>query len=578
MVLPLPGALASFSTAALKNISALGAITKSIAAIQGTVSKNITAAATAATTGPGSLFADIPDFVAESNDRFLQNIALPPSLSTGQQQASFNAISGIPSPTGSQVNAFVSDNVRLEDVLPAQQIYQISKNLGNTSMYADPMQAYTNVAAGSAQIKNLCTEAEAIIAQIQQDLADLLSVQVNINYSQYAAMGPQFFIGAQSRINDAIGAFGILCTQLDVRGKFDGAAVTAFCTAVEAFQNFVTFASAKVEQFDRLRKDVQAGLKRLSQILAELLTVTKAMSKFIPTYVASTAFGALFRSLQKKVCDQANIDLQKILNDVEAFSSANADDKAKVTANFAWAGSLESIKAFVCGLQPSTEVTNPVGEFAPLSAAYDIFSASLIANDPTASFEVFLTQIPTLAASMATGVIQDNSGDLSSAASSILGTLAGITLSLTAICASATTFKGVFVAETSLDPDRLVGSMSLYESIGADNAKNASLLNAGDTTALPVSESTTPGQLAESMKVRIDQMPDGHEKEQLTILYEKVQARHRATVLAMDLQRRQDSATAFAVDEAEANRQLVNKTVATFSGLDADEFDEFDVS
>jgi hypothetical protein len=578
MVLPLPGALASFSSSALKNISALDGITKSVGDVQATVSKNISDAATAATTGAGSLFEAIPDFIGESNDAFLANIALPNELSTGLQQSSLSAISGVPSPSGSQVDAFISSNVRLEDVLPAQQIFQISKNLGNTSSYADPLQAYTNVAGGSTQIKSLCLEAEFIIAKIQADIADLLTVQIDINYDQYAAMGPQFFIGAQARIVDTIGAFSVLCGQLSVRGKFEGAAVTAFCSAVDAFENFVTFGNVKIQQFDRVRESVQSGLTRLSQILTEMLAILKAMQKSIPTYVASTGFGALFKSVQTKVCAQANIDLQKILSDVEAFSAVKADDRAKVTANFSWAAGLESIKAFVCGLQPSTEVTNPIGEFGTLSAAYDSFAASITANDPTAIFTSLLDQLPIFVASMAAGVVKDNAVDLSASAGSILATLATLTASLTIICAAATGFNVTFTAETNLTPDRLVGAMSLYENIGADNAKNVSLLNAGDTTALPVSESTTPGQLAEAMKTRIQQMPDGHEREQLTILYEKVQARHRATVLAMDLQRRQDSATAFAVDEAEANRQLVNRVVTTFSGLDADEFDEFDVS
>jgi hypothetical protein len=574
MVLPLPGALASFSSAALKQISALDGITKSIGDVQATVSKNISDAATAATTGAGSLFEAIPDFIGEANDSFLSSIAYPKDLSTSLQQSSLNAISGVPIPAGSQVDAFVASNVRLEDVLPAQQIFQISKNLGNTSQYADPLQAYATVAGGSTQIKNLCQEAEFIIAKIQADIANLLTVQVDINYDQYAAMGPQFFIGAQSRISDVIGGFGVLCGQLDIRGKFDGAAVTAFCTAVEAFQNFVTFANVKVQQFERLRKDVQAGLERLSQILTEMLAILKSMQKSIPTYVASTAFGALFRSLQTKVCAQANIDLQKILSDVEAFSAVKADDRAKVMANFAWAANLESIKAFICGLQPSTEVTNPVGEFGNLSLAYDSFASSLTAYDPSVIFASLLSQIPLFTASMAAGVVKNNAVDLTASAGSILASLATLTASLTLICAAATGFNVVFVSETSINPDRLVGSFGLYDNIGADNAKNVTLMNAGDTTSLPVSESTTPGQLAEAIKARIDVMPDGNEKDQLILLYQTVYAQHRASVLAMDFQRRQDSADAFAVDEAEANRQLVNRTTTTFSGLDADEYDQ----
>lgn len=574
MVLPLPGALAKFSSAALKNISALDGITKSIPDPQRTAGANITKAATSATTGPGSLFEPIPGFIDGANQNFLGNIATPPSLSPSLQQSSLGDILGTEAVSGAGVDTFLEDNVRLEDVLPAQQIFGIAKNLGNISMYADPLQAYTHIASGSAQIKNLCQEADAIIAKIQLDIANLLTIQTGINYSQFDAMGADFFAGAESRIGEAISAFGILCTQLDVRGKFDSAAVTAFCNTIDAFQNFVTFANVKIQQFDILRKDVNDGLKRLQQIGIEILALIQSTVKFIPAYVASTAFGALFRSLQKKVCAQANIDLQKVLNDVQAFSSVNANDRAKVTANFSWASSLESIKAFICGLQPSTDVVDPGGEFAPLKTAYDAFSSSLTLNDPTSSFSALASQLPTFAASMSTAVIQDNTSDLTSAVASIAAVLATLSVSLAAVCLSSTNFNVTFGAQTSINPDRLVGALDLYQNVGADNAKSTSILNAGDTTTLPVSESTSPGQLAEAMKVRINELPDGNEKDQLTILYERVQARHRATVLAMDFQRRQDSATVFAVDEAEANRRLVNKVVTTFSGLSSDEFDQ----
>lgn len=574
MVLPLPGALAQFSSAALKNVSALGGIVKSAGDVQASVSKNIAQAATAATTGPSTLFQDSQEFVQEANEAFLNSISKPPSLSTSLQQSSLNSIAGVPNPSGLQVDAFVGNNVRLGDILPAQQIFQISKNLGNTSMYADPLQAYAHVAGGSTHIKSLCNEAEGIIASITQQISDLLSIQLGINYEQYALMGPEFFVGAQSKIGDVISSYSILCTQLRVRGKFEGAAVSAFCNTITAFQNFVTFANTKVQQFERLRKSIQSGLKRLSQILAEMISVMQSMVKFIPAYVASTAFGPLFRSIQQKVCDQANIDLKKILDDIEAFSAAKADDRSKVNANYAWAGNLEAIKAFVCVLQPSTDVTDPGGEFAPLSSAYDAFSSILTANDPTASFSVLLTQIPGFAAGMAAGATNNNALDLSSAASSILATLAGLTLSLTAVCAGSVSFQTTFSAETALDPERLAGPREVYENIGADNAKEKSLMNAGDTTSLNVGESTTPGQLAESMKAIIDTLPDGNERDQLVLSYENVSAIHRATIMSMDIQKRQDDATSFAVDEEEANRLLVQKANKQFSGLDIGEFDE----
>lgn len=574
MVLPLPGALAQFSSAALKNISALDGIVKSAGDVQSSVSKNIAAAATAATTGPATLFQDSQDFVQEANTSFLNSITQPSQLSTSLQRASIGSIAGVPNPSGAQVDSFVGNNVRLDDILPAQQIFQISKNLGNTSMYADPLQAYAHVAGGSTHIKSLCSEAQDIVATITQQISDLLSFQLGINYEQYALMGPEFFLGAQSKIGDVISSYSILCTQLSVRGKFEGAAVNAFCNAINTFQNFVTFANTKVQQFERLRKTIQAGLARLSQILAEMISVMQAMVKFIPAYVASTAFGPLFRSLQGKVCEQANLDLQKILDDITAFTAVKADDRSKVTANYAWAGNLEAIKAFVCALQPSTDVTDPGGEFAPLSTAYDAFSSVLTAFDPTASFQLLLTQIPGFSAGMAAGTTNNNATELASAASAILSTLAGLTLSLTSVCAGAVSFQTTFTAETALDPERLAGPRELYENIGADNAKDKSLTNAGDTTSLNVSESTTPGQLSESMRAIIVTLPDGNEKDQLTLTRENVEAIHRASILGMDIQKRQDDSTAFAVDQEEENRKLVAKATKQFSGLDQGEFDE----
>lgn len=573
MVIPLPSALSDFSKTALTAINSLSAIQKAISNPQAVVQDNITKAATAATAGvPGDLFGNAQGFVSQNNQSFLGQIASPKALDLNLQQSAAGDLFGTKLTTGSAVDGYLNSSVRIEDVIPAQQIYQITKNLGVTSLYSDPLQAYAHVTTGSADIRNLCQEAVSIISSLQADLTSLLSLQSGINYSQYASMGPSFFLSASELINGAIAQQSILCTQLQVRGRFDPSTVSALCSALDAFVNFITFANAKILEFDILRKKIDAAITRLRQIGQDLVARIQSMIKFIPDYVISTSIGKLFQALQAKVCAQANINLGKILSDITAFTSLNADDRAKVNATFAMAGTIQSIKSFICGLQPSTDVVDPLGPFAPLKTAYDAFTSSLGLNDPTAAFASLNSQADVFSALMNTAVIQNNAVDLAAGVASIGVAIASLGASMAALIIASGDFKAAFVANTQLDPSRVVGATDLYGRIGADNAREISIAKAGDTTALGISESTTPGQLAESIKTTIDVMPEGNERDQLVNLHSEVLARHRATILAMDFTRREDIRTFFAPDEAEANRELVDKTIKTYSGIPKDQF------
>ncbi len=146
---------------------------------------------------------------------------------------------------------------------------------------------------------------------------------------------------------------------------------------------------------------------------------------------------------------------------------------------------------------------------------------------------------------------------------------------LSGVCAASDIYQAFIATETAADPDRSVGPDALFQAVGADHAGNVAKSKAlGNSTDIPLSEATSAGQLAESVKTRVDELPDGNEKDQLTLLYTDLNARHRATVVSMDYQRRQNVNTFLTTDRATEEQELINKTIKTFSGLDEDEFDQ----
>ncbi len=573
MTLPLPGALADFSKIAQTAIQALSAIQEAVSNPQAVVQANITKAVTVVATEVGQPFQDAPSMVDSSNSSFLSAITDPKSLDLGLQQAAAGALFGTNLTAGVAVDGFGEANVSLSDVLPSQQLYQLTQSLSISSLFADPLQAYTHIGANAVDIRNLCQEASSVVAKIQSDIANLLNVQLGIDYTQIAAMGPEFFAAAISKITLAIGKQNLLCAQLQVRGRYDPTATADLCNTLDELTNILLFANTKIAQFDILRADIINGMTRLRQIGRDLLAILSGTANFIPNYVKSTSIGKLFQAMQFKVCAQASVNLAGISDGLKAFTKISADDHSKVSAMNAMAAQIQSIKAFICGLQPSVDVVDPSGPYAGLKTGYDVFTAAIHAADPTALFQAIEAQIASFTALLNTGVIKENIAALTAGAATIGATLAGLAASMTALTTASVDFKTVFTTATNSDPDRTVGALNLYDRIGADNARSTSLLNAGDTTAVAIAESTTLGQLAASVATAITGLEDGNEKDQLSLLYEQVQAKHRSIVLAMDFTRREDVRTFLTPDAQEQNRQLVNKIVKTYSGIPQTEFD-----
>lgn len=574
MVLPLPSALANFSAAAQKNIEALDGITKSIPNAQTSVTSNINNAVTQKiVTEPGNIFAPVPEFVKGGAGDFLNGFAGPKSLSNALQTESLGNLFGTGFTRGGAVDQFLATDVKLADILPAQQIYALAQNLGSTSFFSDPLQAYAQVTSAANDISNLCREAEGIIVDVTQQLADLLNIQATMDYQQITAANREFFGDAGVKANDTITLLNIVNDTLNERGRHDAAQVLDLCVAIDDLTNFIMFANSKFLQYEILRKTILEGLERLAQIAEQIIAIINNVKGFIPEYIASVVFGKLFNAVQKAVGEQSGIDLNRILRDLVAFSELNADDRSKLLMIFGAVAALNAIKSYLCKLDPADDVVN-APEFSNLSTGYDTFVADLVANDLEPAFAAIEALLPTFGPSLNSGLIRDNKTDMASEGAAMTAALGVLAALLTNVCGTADVFRALFVTETQLDPERVIGPLDLFENVGADNARDvAKGAKPGDITDLPVSESTKPGQLAESVKTTIETLPPGNERDQLTLLHSQIVARHRATILGMDFQRRKDTKTFLAADEAETNRQLVNDTVKTFSGLEAAEFD-----
>jgi len=575
MVLPLPDALSQFSQAALQNIQALDSIQQSVGSVQTSVQNNITNAATAAITGPGELFEAVPDFAAEFNQDFINAISIPPVLQNSIQRDAFGDVFGTGLTSGSAVDGFLGANVRLEDIIPAQQLFQIVQNLGGDALYVDPLQAYAHVNQASNDLTNLCKEAEEIITSIQTDVTSLLSLQSTLNYAQIDAATKQYYQAATEQQKSVIDAYKVVRDTFSVRGRYDPAEVSELCALIDGMSNTVMFGTSKFVEFDRLRKTIDGRLRRLQEIAREIPSIADSVKGFVPAYIASATFGKLFNAIQSRVLSQSGINLNRILRDLEALSSLSADARSKLLANFTMAGSLQAIKAFICNIQPATDVvdvTDPV--IGPLKTGYDTYTAGLAANDTTPLFAALETQIPTFSSTSQTCFTRNSGAELASEASALGAILTPLALFLTNTCGFADAFRGLFATTTAALPERVTGALDLFQDTGLDAAREVGMGQSFDQiTELSLSESTKPGELANAIRERVAQLPDGNEKDQLTLVYANVYARHRATVLSMDFQQREDVATFLALSEDEENRRLVNEATKTFSGLDEDEFD-----
>jgi hypothetical protein len=577
MVLPLPGALANFSASALKNISSLDAITKSIPNPQSAVRDNVTKSVTGSvTSAPTDVFNGAPSVVSGESERFLGAVSAPPQLSTTLQRQALGGVFGSSLPSGPGIDTFLAQNVKLGDVLPSQQIFSIAKNLGAQSMYTDPLQAYAQVTESAHDISNLCREVSSITATLISNIASLLSLQSTLDYNQITAMNREFFGKTGEQTNAAIAALNVVNSTFGTRGRFDSAEVANLCAALDGLTNLVMFSNSKVIQFELLRKSIDEGLNRFNQIVKELVLILESTIAYIPAYAASVVTGKLFQAVQSKVLEQSGIDLGRILKDAEAFSSLNADDKSKVLLTSAIGASAQVIKAYLCVIQPATEVLGGEPVITTLKGGYDSMTSVLSASPLNSYLDSFEAALAPFQSTMNTGVTRNNSSELAASSSTMTTILTASSVAFVAICAATDAYSLLFATETALDPSRVVGANQLFSDVGADASRDALMSSdMGAFTTQSLSEATTPGQLAISLRNKIAETPEGPQRDALILAYEDVQARHRATVLGMDIQRREDVRTFLAPVNAEEDRQIVNKTVEQFSGEDFTEVRTF---
>lgn len=576
MALGLPGALSQFSSSTLKNIQALDAITKSVPNPQVIVKDNVTDNVTkSVTTAPGEIFGGAPIAISGAGQDFIEAVTAPPVLSTTLQLSALDKLFGTGLTSGISVDKFVSENVRLEDVIPAQQLFSIAKNLGAHSMYTDPLQAYAQVAQSSADITNLCRESRSIIVGLLSDIPSFVSLAGTTDYNQIAAMNQEFFGRTGELANQALGALNVMNDTFNVRKKFDPFQVVDLCTALNALTNFAMFGNSKLLQLELLRKNMNDALNRLTALLKSLCGSVASVNSYIPQYVASASFGKLFQAVQQRVLKQSGIDLKRIISDAEAFSSLNADDKSKVLVTSAIGATAQVIRAYLCEIQPSTQViSGPDPIILDLKAGWDTLVSQLTSSAVCALFKTLLELIAPFLATTNTSITKNNAAELASQTALMIANLTAISSALLFVCTGTSDFITLFKGQTSLDPTRVIGSNELMSNIGADAARDSVMANPGNFTTFTLSDSTTPGQLAKEIQQQIATLPDGPEKDQLTLAYSDVYARHRATLLGMDIQRREDVRIFLAPTKADEDRKLVNKTVKTFSGFTPADFAE----
>lgn len=575
MTIPLPGALSQFSQSALKQITALAGIQEISPNVQGTVQSNITSAATKAITEqPGNLFADVPGFVSGANQSFLDSIATPPSLTLNNQTQALNSLFGTDQIAGGAVDDFLKQNVRLQDIIPAQQLFQLTASLGSIAMYADPMQAFTQVTATSRNLSNLCKQAVATIGKIEDDIAQLLDIQPLMNYAQMALMDTAHFVEALAKATASSSLFTALTGTFSVRGQFDPATLHAFCASLDDLVNLLMFADSKPLKFDLLRQDLVSLIQTLRVLLRSILDAFGNAHLFVDAYIGSASKGKLFNSVQAKVVVQGAVEIAKIIKQIQALKSTNADSKSKLQAAWAIASAVQAVKAFICEIQPAVAIQDPLGEFAPLSAGYSVLTSSLKGNDPNGLFNELEAVVDQFLSTIQTAVTQNNSAALIAVAGTMTGILSGLEVSLLAISSAADAFQTLFQAQTAIDPARIVGTADLFSDAGLDQAVAITRSSSFDAiTSISLTDATSTGQLAASLNAQIATMPEGNEKDQMILLYSKVYSQHRSTLLSMDFQQRENVQSLLAVEQANAQRQLVNKSTKTFSGIPSNQFD-----
>jgi len=562
----IPGALLSFSQAAVRNIQGLDAIQKTLSNPQAAVQANITSSATQAIT-TNAMYQDVAGFMSGASDSFVTRMTNPSSFSPTTQQASFTKLFGSFLTEGSAVTGFLGANAKLEDIIPAQQLYGILNNLGVSSLYSDPLQAYVQVNTAAKDLCNLAQEALRIIDDVETNMIRFLTVQLGVNYSTIQQMDFSFFATAKGKAAGVQGTLSVVVDTFYKRGRFDPAEVGAFCVAANALTEFVSFADTKTLELNELRQTVSAALQRLQALGEAIATTLKNVVNYVPSYLSSVVFGKVFQAVQGKVLNLAGVDIQGVLTTLEALSTTSVDDMTKLGIVFNTLGTVEAIRAFVCYLSPSTEVVDPSGPLGPLKLGYDGLTAKLFAKDPTALFKSLEAHITAFIPMMNTAVTRNNATELSTEWGLIAAILTPLALLMSGCCSATVDFSDTFAKETAGMGDRLAGVDVLYTESGLDAGRDLSITSDFDKVAvMPIGESTTPGQLAAAIAERIKQLPDGQVKDNLQVTYDRVYARHRATVFSMDFQRRQELALSTTLTRAEEEQRIIKEEIDRYGG------------
>ena len=566
MVIPLPDALSNFSQAAKKAVEQLEAINQSVPNIQGQIQENVVTAATNSVTGAGSLFEDTPDFVSENIGGFFEDFSSPAALSTTTLDGAFANITGVANPAASSVQEFVDANVRLQDVIPAQQLFSTIQNFSGTSLFSDPLQAFTSTAFAAGNLDNQSLVAIDFSDGLNLDINGLLSIQSSITYSEVGARDQSFFQNSNTKFSDVSTKFNTLQSTFNTRGRFDETQRLDLCSSIDDFNSFVTFGNTKILEFERKRADVVRRFDQLRTLGRNIPGLSDSIQNLIPKYIESSDFGRLFNSVQSRVLKTGRKCLDGLGKSVTAAAGRSSlDSRTSVLSSFGFAGELQGIRSFVCGLDPSTDVT-AAPEFANLNTAYTSFVSDLSANNTTPDFQSIDDTIDDLQASMRTGVVRDNTADLTAKVGAMAAVLGGLSTKLTAICGAAEAFRDTFKTETSTDPNRLVGGADFTEITGLDSMRDRIITDRFDEVSiLSLSESTTEGELTKALDERIADTPDGNERDRLLVTRSDVFARHRAKVVSMDFQQRTSIEAFLLPDQEEEFRQNVNEITKTFA-------------
>lgn len=580
MTLPLPAALANFAKTAAADAASLDGILKSTTGIQDQVKTNTAAAMKDSIVAAGGPFAAVPQAVEEASRTFLESAVSPAVPSQTVQDSSFLEVFNSQVPSGAAVDKYVASNVRIDDIIPAHQLFNIVKNLGATSLYSDPLQAYAQVNEATHDMTNMCKEAEKVATGIIEDVTNLLSVQTDAvtggAYPKIASMNFEFFGSMGLKVNTMLVSLGVINKTLAENGKFNPSQTATFCSLLDDVSQGLVFADTKLLQYETLRRDIVEGLKRLRGIGRSFRKTVGDVKRYIPTYAASVVAGRLFQDVQKRILRQTGVDLQKILDTLELLSETTADDRTKILATFSIAATLQAIKSYVCNIRPANTINSPpAGPFTALKAAYDTFAANLNEGAVASAFDGLEQDVIPFQAAAQVGGFRDNSADLASFGATIIATLTALLAQLVGVCDLSSVFESAYKAQLAiLGPDRAAGPNEIFTQFGLDNAREKAISeNLEDFLDQNLNDATKLGEFADSLASHIGGMNDGAEKDRMIVLHDEIRGLHRAVVLNADFEQRRSVETFIAKADADDIKKRAADVVKKFSKLNEDEFD-----